>query len=216
MIDDDKINKYNNLILNKLSIYLNNFSTNINKKMVNDLVKDTKTDEEEAFRILIFTLLGFNIEFDKEIYDYYFREMIKKKDINYYQDNLYYKNIKITNINTSKWKYKTKKYSAYEAFVYDDLKKLVDGRIIPSIGYFDKEYCFPCVLENNREWMLITPNEIETMKKAINEAYGKVLTYGLGLGYFQYMISLKENVDSITIVDIDEDVINLFEKYILP
>lgn len=91
-----------------------------------------------------------------------------------------------------------------------------DNRLIPQIGFFDTEFTFPVVLENNREWMLITPNEIETMEEAVNEAKGRVLTYGLGLGYYAYMASQKQQVSSLTIVERDENVINLFEKYILP
>jgi hypothetical protein len=64
--------------------------------------------------------------------------------------------------------------------------------------------------------MLITPHEINTMKDAINAAYGDVVTFGLGLGYFAYMCSIKENVTSVTIVEKDEKIINLFKKHILP
>ena len=64
--------------------------------------------------------------------------------------------------------------------------------------------------------MSVTPNEINTMKEPIDNAFGKVLTFGLGLGYYSYMVSLKNNVESVTIVEKDQNVINLFNKYILP
>ncbi len=64
--------------------------------------------------------------------------------------------------------------------------------------------------------MTITPNEIETMKEAADEVNGRVLTYGLGLDYYAYLVSEKENVASVTIVDSNEDVIQLFQQYILP
>lgn len=60
---------------------------------------------------------------------------------------------------------------------------------------------FPAVLENERIWMTITPNEIETMKEAVDKAFGNVLTFGLGLGYYAYMVSEKVNVESITVVE---------------
>jgi hypothetical protein len=50
---------------------------------------------------------------------------------------------------------------------------------------------FPALLENDRIWMTITPNEIEIMIKPVDEAFGHVLTYGLGLGYYAYMVSKK-------------------------
>ena len=64
--------------------------------------------------------------------------------------------------------------------------------------------------------MLITPNEINTMQPVIDNVSGNVVTFGLGLGYFAYMCSIKNNVNGITIVEKDKNVIELFEKYILP
>lgn len=54
------------------------------------------------------------------------------------------------------------------------------------------------------------------MKEAVDQAFGNVLTFGLGLGYYAYMLSEKDNVESITVVDINENVIDLFTKYVLP
>lgn len=54
------------------------------------------------------------------------------------------------------------------------------------------------------------------MKKPISEATGNVLTYGLGLGYYAYMVSMKDNVESVTIVEKDKEIIDLFTRYILP
>ena len=59
--------------------------------------------------------------------------------------------------------------------------------------------------------MSITPNEIETMEEAVKAATGKVIVYGLGLGYYPYMISLKDEVKEIVIVENDIKIINLFK-----
>ena len=64
--------------------------------------------------------------------------------------------------------------------------------------------------------MSISPNEVFTMDQPIKKAKGKVLTLGCGMGYFAYMVSLKEDVESITIVELEQSVINLFEIYLLP
>ena len=42
--------------------------------------------------------------------------------------------------------------------------------------------------------MSLNPYEIRTMENAIITARGKVLTLGLGLGYYAYMVHLKEEV----------------------
>ena len=64
--------------------------------------------------------------------------------------------------------------------------------------------------------MSIIPNEIETMKDDIAKVSGKVLVYGLGLGYYPYMISLKDEVKEIVIVEKDSNIIKLFKENILP
>lgn len=43
--------------------------------------------------------------------------------------------------------------------------------------------------------MTVTPNEIETMKPVIDKAFGRVLTYGLRVGYYVFMVSEKEDFD---------------------
>ncbi|MDO0823353.1 hypothetical protein [Desulfosporosinus nitroreducens] len=39
---------------------------------------------------------------------------------------------------------------------------------------------------------------------------------GLGIGVLPYLWLLKDEVDSVTVVEINQDVIDLFEKYIRP
>ena len=124
--------------------------------------------------------------------------------------------VKATGVRSGDWEFAERAFRPYEAFVYDESELTADGRLLPKIGFFDREYRFPCILEGGREWMLITPNEIETMKAPIAAARGEVVTYGLGLGYFPFMVSAKENVSSVTVIEQDARVIELFEKHILP
>ena len=64
--------------------------------------------------------------------------------------------------------------------------------------------------------MNITPNEINTMSCASKKARGDVIIFGLGLGYFPYIISLKNEVKFITIIEKDSHIIDIFNKYLLP
>ena len=201
----------NNLIMSKLSIYLNNYSDYITKEMIDNIKKEFDFNDLESFKIILTSLLEIT---DKELI-HEFDKIVFELDKNKYEDNLYYKNISFKNIKSNKWSFRYESYKPYEAFVFNDLRKIND-KLYPCIGYFKEEYKYPAVLENNREWMLITPNEIETMEKPINEATGNVLTYGLGLGYYAYMVSMKEDVKTVTIVEKDKEIIELFNKYILP
>ena len=64
--------------------------------------------------------------------------------------------------------------------------------------------------------MTLTPVDLDTSDDAIERAHGNVVTFGLGLGYYAYMVSEKPSVESITVVEKSEDVIRLFKKHILP
>ena len=64
--------------------------------------------------------------------------------------------------------------------------------------------------------MTVTPNEIETMAIPLEKAHGNIAVFGLGLGYYAYMVSEKKNVSHITIIERDKDAISLFREYLLP
>ena len=98
------------------------------------------------------------------------------------------------------WDLGYQSYDAYECFIYDDIDVLDNMREIPKIGYFTEEFSFPTVFEDGVEWMAIKPNEIETMKPHIEKMSGDVCVFGLGIGYFAYMVSEKKDVKSVTVV----------------
>ena len=64
--------------------------------------------------------------------------------------------------------------------------------------------------------MSITPHEIETMEESLKEVNGNVLVLGLGLGYYPYIASLKDDVKTIDIVEVNKDIISIFCENILP
>ena len=204
----------NNRILTILSEYINNAPDAISEEMIYDTVSSCGVSVEEAFRILFCGI--FDIYSDRELRGGWIRKMFKCLDNEVYENDPYKKNIKFPKASDGEWSFHEDCYKPFEAFVYNDLSSDSEGRIIPSIGFFEREYKFPVVSQGGREWMLITPNEIETMKAPVGEAFGDVVTYGLGLGYFAYLASEKENVSSVTVVEMDESVIRLFKKHILP
>ena len=134
-----------------------------------------------------------------------------------YGENPYYKNIKFDDVTSGRFKLTHSFYHGYELFVYDAPARKGDTLTdIPRIGCFDKDFYFPAINEGNDAWMSVTPNEIITMNGPVSQASGRVLTLGLGMGYYAYMVSLKDDVSSVTIIEREDDVIELFEKYILP
>lgn len=214
-----KFAQYNNILFKKLSVFINHEADFIRPEFIESLCRDCDISKEEAYCFTLAASIDLDTEKnprDAEIFEEYFPDMVhllKNKD---YENNPYLKNIKIPTKKLGKWELCYKTYVPYQAFVFDDPKITRDGKIIPQIGFFEKEFSYPAVLENGTEWMLITPNEINTMRAPISGAHSKVLTYGLGLGYFAYMVSEKESVSSVTIVERDKNAISLFRDIILP
>lgn len=147
--------------------------------------------------------------------NYQIKDNIKCLNIQEYLNDPYVKNICLKNIKKDQFYFKEETFLPYECFIYQDIILKNDREITP-IGYFKQEYKYIALYENKSIWMLITPHEINTMKQAINASFGNVITFGLGLGYFAYMCSLKDNVSSVTIIEKNKKVIELFKQYILP
>lgn len=219
MLSKEKIRKYNAEVIARISAFMNYNSDFITSDIIDELVNECGVDRKYAFSVVLASACYMNIdedEEDREMFEYYFPEMIhyiKKED---YENDLYYKSIKVTPVKEGDWEFREAVIKPYELIPLDDLKELPDGRIIPQVAFFDCEFPYPVILQGGVEWMLVTPNEVETMKEAIEKAHGKVATYGLGLGYFPYMTSVMDSVDSVTVVELDETVIDIFKRFILP
>lgn len=209
----EKTVKNNGIILSLVSQFINECPDAITAGMVAETSNSCGVTKDEAMKILFSGCL--DIYSEKELRTYV-NMGLKRLSAETYKSDEYYKSIKLCEVSTENWAITEKSYKPYEIFCCNDLQKLPDGRIIPMLGYFDEEFSYPCIMQNGREWMLITPNEIETMKKPISKAHGRVLTYGLGMGYFAFMVSNKNEVEKVTIVENDREAIGLFQEYILP
>ncbi len=207
-------------LLRQLSLYLNLMSDAIDGKMVDEIAGGfDKEQREYAYATLLATYCGYDIvdsPDDKKIFRERFTRMIFMQDKSEFEKDEYYKNIKIPTVSNETWEFKTMSFKPYEAFLANESVLDKDGRLFPQIAFFEEEFFYPAVLQDGREWMTVTPHEIRTTLPAVKEAKGNVLTYGLGLGYFPYMAHLKEDVESVTIVELDSRVIDLFKNYILP
>lgn len=113
----------------------------------------------------------------------------------------------------------------YEMLSYDQGEILelnpdmVDGMYVPHYGYLRDPLEVPCITEDKPEesvWMSLSPGEIITMRSDIERACGKVLTLGLGLGYYAYMTARKTSVSEVTVIERDGETIELFDTYVRP
>lgn len=182
-------------------------------------IKKSNNEKETYLNTFLdFFYIDKNEKENKEIIEKSIRPSITKIDTTIFENNPYYKTIKTHSIKDKNYFLGDIKYHPYQSFAYNDALVQENDyyREISRIGYLDHEFPFIAICKDNVIWMSITPNEILTMAPSIERSHGKVITFGLGLGYYPFMCALKENVESITIIEFDKNIINLFTKHLLP
>ena len=216
-LPEAQIRRYNSRLVELFSLYLNLMPDAIDEAMINDLATGCGISRAEAFAQYFAAMAGLEAEGrDRSFFRYWLLPCICELCANDYTNDAYFQNIKIPTAAHGRWELKTEVLRPFEAFVCNDFVITEDRRMLPQIGFFSEEYPFPAVLENGCEWMTLQPNEMVTTMPAIKQAHGRVLTFGLGLGYFAYHAAQKKEVTSVTVVDISPDVIDLFKTHILP
>lgn len=68
------------------------------------------------------------------------------------------------------------------------------------------------LIKDNTLWMSTTPMELESQQHAIEEFTGHVVIAGGGLGITAYNAIQKESVQTVTIIEIDSQVIDFVEE----
>lgn len=86
----------------------------------------------------------------------------------------------------------------------------------PNLYYAPKEFSLLQLWIREDLWMTLSPNEVYTMKEHVDKAVGKVLTCGLGIGYYAIMAAARGDVQSVTVVEHEECVIRMFVDNIAP
>ncbi len=135
-------------------------------------------------------------------------------DSSVYNDNPYIKNIKLDKICDKHFSYELvtieKGYLFNSDAIVDDKdRELKDYMKLRALKE-DIKAIF--LYQDNKEWMMSVPSEFITNDPFAYKAKGKVITFGLGIGYFVYMALLNKNVESITVIEKEREVINIFNK----
>jgi len=194
----------------------NNLNVSLSDMFLSIINNPDIKDPSDLDELIDYWELDIDNSENNELIEKYIKGSIKLIKPEIYMSNSYYQAIKIKPINNSEYSLISDFYKPNEIFALDDID--VDDNYIEhtTLGYFPSK--FPFIALNHRDitWMSITPNEIETMKSHIENASGNVVVFGLGLGYYPFMISAKQNVKSITIVEKDETIIKIFKEYLLP
>lgn len=189
-------------------------------EVVNEEEMKRSTNKELTFMNAFLDFFGVDrrLKEDREIIEKSIKPAIKEIDSNIIQNDPYYKMVKIDSTEDGRYFLGNIKYYPYQSFAYDDIEVKEDDyyREISRIGYFTHELPFITISKDNVIWMSITPNETWTILPSVERSFGKVITFGMGLGYYPFMCALKDDVESVTIVEFDKNIIDLFTKHLLP
>lgn len=140
-----------------------------------------------------------------------------KYDLKVLTENPYFRDIKLDSVDSGTVNYEKatiKKRTLMNMNFHQPMGKYLFHH--HPIGYFETDIDLPVLKEGSKVWMSPAISEIESMGDGIEKGHGKCLTMGLGIGVLPYLWLLKDEVESVTVVEINQDVIDLFEKYIRP
>ena len=206
-------------LTNMYAQYLERYPELITAEMINELCEGTDITVKEALVALLCEVFALDDERggeERRLIREYITPSVRVLDTKRYTENPYYKNVapeaKKLGACEIKWEY----YPPYRAAICDDMIIRDDFSEVAPIGFFTEGFHFPAVLEDGNEWMTLTPVDLDTCDEAIEAAHGKVVTFGLGLGYYAYMVSEKNDVESVTVVEKNAHVIDLFVSQMLP
>ena len=206
-------------LTNLYATYLERFPEIISEDIVKALTRDSDIDEKCALTYLVSEIFGLDDARggdDRRLIRDYISKSVTILNAKKYTENPYYKNIRIENLKDGEWEFKWESYAPYRAVIAGDMTLCEDFSEYAPLGFFKEEFKFPAVLEGGNEWMTLTPVDLDTSEYAIERARGKVLTFGLGLGYYAYMASRKREVTSVTVIEKSERLIEFFKKHLLP
>ena len=210
---------YDNLdALRLFADYLNLRPRFVSGERVLSLTKEG-FEEKEAVYALLLAGMGLDPdagETERRLAHLYIKANMHILPSDRYGEDPYLKRIVFPSVTSGDWTFRMMSYAPYELFVCGDMQTDDTLRAYVQTAMYREAVSYPAVLQNGREWMTVTPNEIETMQDAISQAHGRVVAFGLGLGYYAYMASEKEEVTSVTVIERDRTVIKLFRSYLLP
>lgn len=140
---------------------------------------------------------------------------ISKKE---WEQSPYHANINLDLIRDSHFSYEKIKVAGRELFNVDCIQKDPDRELNDWMKLRAMDHSFEAIYlyQDEQDWMMDAPSEASTNDVVADKAHGKVVTFGLGIGYFVYMAMLNPAVEEITVVESSEEVIAMFKRFLLP
>ena len=136
-------------------------------------------------------------------------------DTSAHKNDLYMKAVKFAPVRQGDVFLTYAEYGRGEIFQYD-MPDMSRRLVVPKLGFYGDTVRFPALYEGNVPWVSVCPSEVNSMAPDIAAAHGRCLVLGLGLGYYAFMAAQSPAVQSVTVVENNPAVIDIFEKHLLP
>jgi hypothetical protein len=130
----------------------------------------------------------------------------------------YHSHIDLTRITSHHFTFEKDLVRGRELFNADAIQKDPERELndYMKLRAMDRDFEAVYLYQDEKDWMLDAPSEAFTNDPYAEKAHGRVLTLGLGIGYFLYMCTLNPQVREITVIERSPDVIDMFCRDILP
>jgi hypothetical protein len=135
-----------------------------------------------------------------------------------WENSPYHSHISLDLVKGDHFSYVNERTAGRELFNADCIQKDPERRLNDwmKLRAMDQNFNAIYLYQDEEDWMLDAPSEAATNDVPASKAHGKVLTFGLGIGYFLYMALANPAVQSVTVVENSPQVISMFERFLLP
>lgn len=207
----------NERLLGLVARFLSDTPRAIDPAETEALARDFDLPLEQAVSLMLAAFCGLDLNRpeDARLYHRYFPAMLRRLSPALCREDAYVRALALRPFRHGRVTLTQECYAPMELFVANDFRR-AGQRVIPQLGWFAEEVSYPALREDGRVWMTVTPNEINTILPCAQAARGKVLAYGLGLGYFAFHALLNPQVASVTVVERSREVADLFRQALLP
>ena len=171
-------------------------------------------DLDSAMRVCLMTEMGLDVDEEpgREIFRRYLPKMLRKMEKTFILDDPYVKAMAGAEGTQGDRVLALDTLRAREVFLRNDLQVDTQDRVLPPLGYMLEDVQYPVILDQDGSWMSCEPFEIATLRPCAQAAKGKVVSLGLGLGYYAFHALLNPKVSEVICVERDGEIIELFNR----
>jgi len=208
----------NGAVAEILDSFLQHSNRLVTADSIKELVDEYEMEPRLAYAMLIASACVLDIyhnQVHKELFNDYFAQAVREIEPGELSGNPFIRNTEIIGKTYGQYTLSIRKYAPYEAFIVSEAVTTSDFREIPQIGFFATEASFPAIYCNGSEVYSLSPLEISATESAIENAHGRVLCYGVGIGYFAYLASGKSRIENITIVENNSELVDFFTSAVI-